>query len=184
MLLPPINKKIKLKLQEKGHKYIISKNIIIFVFILIFFVNVPANQNTNINATNTENITTNQNKITENEIIEIPEKIQNTNNDGDKIIHKPFPETTKKMRKWGLVTLAIFGTSFLLIRSLYNSVKNINKFFAKGVLSLSNQMLLLFIFTEEFRFNIGFNAISLFEKSVLVLIFKLFFGIIVEVIKL
>lgn len=77
MLLPPINKKIKLKLQEKGHKYIISKNIIIFVFILIFFVNVPANQNTNINATNTENITTNQNKITENEIIEIPE-IKNT----------------------------------------------------------------------------------------------------------
>ena len=72
-------------------------------------------------------------------------EIQNTNNDGDKIIHKPFPETTKKMRKWGLVTLAIFGTSFLLIRSLYNSVKNINKFFAKGVLSLSNQMLLLFI---------------------------------------
>ena len=84
-------------------------------------------------------------KAEKNNPIFLETKIQNSNNDGTKIIHKPFPETTKKMRKWGLITLAIFGTSFLLIRSLYNSVKNINKFFAKGVLSLSNQMLLLFI---------------------------------------
>ena len=77
MLLPPINKKIKIKLQEKGHKYTISKNIIIIVFVLIFFVNIPTNQNTNINVTDIETTTTNQNKITENKTIEIPE-IKNT----------------------------------------------------------------------------------------------------------
>ena len=72
-------------------------------------------------------------------------KIKSSNFNDDKIIHKPFPETTKKMRKFALITLSIFGTAFLLVRSLYNTVKNLNKFFAKGVLSLSNQMLLLFI---------------------------------------
>ncbi len=72
-------------------------------------------------------------------------KIKGSNFNDDKIIHKPFPETTKKMRKFALITLSIFGTAFLLVRSLYNTVKNLNKFFAKGVLSLSNQMLLLFI---------------------------------------
>lgn len=77
MLLPPINKKIKIKLQEKEHKYTISKNIIIIVFVLIFFVNIPTNQNTNINVAGIETTPTTQNKIIENETVEIPE-IKNT----------------------------------------------------------------------------------------------------------
>ena len=56
----------------------------------------------------------------------------------------PNPETTK-MRKWGLVTLVIFGTLYLLIRTGYNYMKTLDKFFAKGVIALSNQILLLFI---------------------------------------
>lgn len=62
------------------------------------------------------------------------------------IYHTPFPnKETTKMRKWGIVTIAIFGTVFLFIRSGYNHIKNINKFFAKGVYSLANQSILLFI---------------------------------------
>lgn len=56
----------------------------------------------------------------------------------------PNPETTK-MRKWGVVTLVIFGTLYILIRTGYNYMKTLNKFFAKGVIALSNQILLLFI---------------------------------------
>ena len=56
----------------------------------------------------------------------------------------PTPETTK-MRRWEILTLIIFGTLYLLIRTGYNSLKNLNRFFAKGVLSLSNQILLLSI---------------------------------------
>ena len=62
------------------------------------------------------------------------------------IYHKAFPTPeTQKMRKWGLVTLIIFGTLYLIIRTGYNYIKNLNRFFAKGVISLSNQILLLFI---------------------------------------
>ena len=56
----------------------------------------------------------------------------------------PNPETTK-MRNWGVVTLVIFGTLYILIRTGYNYMKTLNKFFAKGVIALSNQILLLFI---------------------------------------
>lgn len=56
----------------------------------------------------------------------------------------PTPETTK-MRRWEILTLIIFGTLYLLIRTGYNSLKNLNRFFAKGILSLSNQILLLSI---------------------------------------
>ena len=56
----------------------------------------------------------------------------------------PTPET-RKMRKWGIITLVIFGTVYLLIRTGYNFIKNLNKFFAKGLRTLSNQILLLFI---------------------------------------
>ena len=38
-------------------------------------------------------------KAEKNNPIFLETKIQNTNNDGDKIIHKPFPEKKKKMRK-------------------------------------------------------------------------------------
>lgn len=49
------------------------------------------------------------------------------------------------MRRCEILTLIIFGTLYLLIRTGYNSLKNLNRFFAKGILSLSNQVLLLSI---------------------------------------
>lgn len=62
------------------------------------------------------------------------------------IYHTAFPTPeTAKMRRWGILTLIIFGTLYLLIRSGYNYLKKLNKFFAKGILSLANQMLLLFL---------------------------------------
>ena len=68
-------------------------------------------------------------------------EIKSPNN---KLIHSAYSDSYKS-RKWGLVTLILFGTTFLILRSGYNFLKNINKFFAKGVKSLSNQILLLFI---------------------------------------
>lgn len=62
------------------------------------------------------------------------------------IYHTAFPTPeTAKMRQWGVLTLIIFGTLYLLIRSGYNYLKTLNKFFAKGILSLANQILLLFL---------------------------------------
>ena len=68
-------------------------------------------------------------------------EIKSPNN---KLIHSAYSDSYKS-QKWGLVTLILFGTSFLILRSGYNFLKNMNKFFAKGVKSLSNQILLLFI---------------------------------------
>jgi len=64
-------------------------------------------------------------------------EIKSPNN---KLIHSAYSDSYKS-RKWGLVTLILFGTTFLILRSGYNFLKNINKFFAKGVKSLSNQFL-------------------------------------------
>ena len=63
MLLPPINNKIKIKLQEKGSKYVVIKNIFISMLFLIFLVNIPligenikADYNNIINENQTQNV--------------------------------------------------------------------------------------------------------------------------------
>ena len=63
MLLPPINNKIKTKLQEKGSKYVVIKNIFISMLFLIFLVNIPSNSenikadsNNVVNENQTQNI--------------------------------------------------------------------------------------------------------------------------------
>ena len=93
------------------------------------------------------------NNETESNLFEIEKKDDNKTNTvanyeikspNNKLIHSAYSDSYKS-RKWGLVTLILFGTSFLILRSGYNFLKNINKFFAKGVKSLSNQILLLFI---------------------------------------
>ena len=93
------------------------------------------------------------NNETESNLFEIEKKDDNKTNTvanyeikspNNKLIHSAYSDSYKS-RKWGLVTLILFGTTFLILRSGYNFLKNINKFFAKGVKSLSNQILLLFI---------------------------------------
>ena len=48
---------------------------------------------------------------------------------------------------WSILTIIIFGFGYLIIRTGYNALKNVNKFFSKCIASLSNQLLfLLFCF--------------------------------------
>lgn len=67
-------------------------------------------------------------------------------NSSDLIIHSPYqsPETPK-MRLWAFASLLVFGTICLLLRSGYNYIKNLNSYFSKGIITLSNQILFLFI---------------------------------------
>ena len=63
MLLPPVSKEIKKKLQEKDHKYTVIKNIFILTLFAIFMANFP-NENTTITQS-----TTGINEINTNEIL-------------------------------------------------------------------------------------------------------------------
>lgn len=64
----------------------------------------------------------------------------------DLIIHSPYQSpATPINRFWAISILIIFGTIFLLIRSGFTFIKNINKSFAVGIITLSNQILFLFI---------------------------------------
>ena len=82
-------------------------------------------------------------------------QIKNNNN---KIIHYVYLKETTRGRKWGIVTLIIFGTSYLSIRFLYNFVKNVNRIFSKSVLALSNQILFLFISLSIFIIIYSYGA--------------------------
>lgn len=76
MLLPPVSKEIKKKLQEKDHKYTIIKNILILTLFAIFMANLPSNNTSTqqVNANTIENTsimqsTTSINEINTNEIL-------------------------------------------------------------------------------------------------------------------
>lgn len=83
MLLPPINNKIKTKLQEKGSKYVVIKNIFISMLFLIFLVNIPSSS---------ENIKADYNNIINENQIQCVENSMNLNNEnisnGENVIEK------------------------------------------------------------------------------------------------
>lgn len=61
-------------------------------------------------------------------------------------IHHPFQEEkSTKTRIHTLLTLITFGSCYLIFRIIYNLSKNTNKFISKGISSLSNQIMFLFI---------------------------------------
>ena len=76
-LFPPINNKIKIKLQEKGSKYVVIKNIFISMLFLIFLVNIPSSS---------ENIKTDSNNIVnENQIQNVVNSVNLNNLDNENI---------------------------------------------------------------------------------------------------
>lgn len=77
MLLPPINNKIKTKLQEKGSKYVVIKNIFISMLFLIFLVNISSSS---------ENIKADYNNIiNENQIQNVGNSVNLNNFDNENI---------------------------------------------------------------------------------------------------
>ena len=61
-------------------------------------------------------------------------------------IHHPFQEEkSTKTRIHTLLTLITFGSCYLILRIICNLAKNTNKFISKGISSLSNQIMFLFI---------------------------------------
>lgn len=62
------------------------------------------------------------------------------------IMHSPnIQSTTPIMRMWGIALIIIFSLVNLLIRYGSTSLKYFNLFYLKGLISLSNQIVLLFI---------------------------------------
>lgn len=61
-------------------------------------------------------------------------------------IHYPFIEKkSTKTRAWAIMTLIIFGSIYLILRLIYNYIKNLNKFYAKCTASLANQVMFLLV---------------------------------------
>ena len=60
-------------------------------------------------------------------------------------VHHPALDIDKstKTKIWSISTIIIFGFAYLILRLLYNKLKNLNKFFSKCIASLSNQLLFL-----------------------------------------
>ena len=74
---------------------------------------------------------------------------ENTKNQKSLIykVHNPALDIEKstKTKIWSISTIIIFGFSYLILRVIYNKLKNINKFFSKCIASLSNQLMFLII---------------------------------------
>lgn len=61
-------------------------------------------------------------------------------------LHAPYSSPdTANMRYLSILSIIIFGSSYLILRGLFNQLKDVNKFFAKGIKMLSHQLLLLFM---------------------------------------
>ena len=60
-------------------------------------------------------------------------------------VHNPALDISKstKTKIWSIVTIILFGFAYLILRTGYNALKNINKYFSKCIASLSNQLLFL-----------------------------------------